>query len=121
MGKKTLKELAGEMRAAVAERGGYRELTLSRGLVVVLSRAAEQWSLSLRRPEVAPSAREVTILREAFEVAEGSEARVFVRNLLQPKTKALATYHGVALQWREVDGVDAGGRDGRDGQGKRTD
>jgi hypothetical protein len=102
MAKRTLQELAAGLRGQLLEGNGYRALTLGRGLEVVLSRVGQQWCLTLKRAEVAPSAVEVRVCREAFGVAEGSEARVFVRNLLQPKTGTVATYHGVALQWREV-------------------
>ncbi len=100
---KKLVEIAAEMRCQLAEgNGGYRSIPLRGGLEIVLSRAGEQWWLTLKRPDVSPSQNEVDICRRAFGVAEGAGERVFARRMLMAKTRELALFRGVEFSWQEV-------------------
>jgi hypothetical protein len=102
MGKKTLKELAAEMRARLILESGYLPVALSGGLELVLSRAGERWALTLKRPDVKPAPMELEICRRAFGVPEGAGERTFARQMLMQRTRELTLYRGIELSWREV-------------------
>jgi hypothetical protein len=95
-----LHDLADHMRQ-LCDNNGVAYATLTGGLELVLSRADERWSLTLKRPDVFPSATEISIIRCAFGVPAEPGLRPFERHLPQPKTKHIALYRGYELTWRE--------------------
>jgi hypothetical protein len=101
--KKSLAEIAGEMRGRLQGRNGYEWLRLSGGLEIVFSKSERRWTLVLKRTDVEPSAREVEICRKAFGTPEGAGVRRFARRMLTSRTKELALYRGVELAWWETE------------------
>lgn len=101
--KKTLAEIAGEMRGRLVGRNGYEWMRLGGGLEIVFSKSERRWTLVLKRPDVAPSEHEVAICRKAFGAPEEAGVRVFARQMLTPRTKELALYRGVELAWWETE------------------
>lgn len=99
---RALADLAATMRQQLADRNGYRTLSLSRGLELVLVRADQRWTLTIKRPNVPPSETEISVIRHAFGVPIEPGTRAFKRALPSPKTGQIITYHGIELTWREV-------------------
>jgi hypothetical protein len=100
--KRTLAQIAADMRAQLALENGYVPCRLGGGLELVLSRSDDHWQLVAKRTDVAPSDVEIATLRRAFGVPEEPHVRPFARRMLTPKTREMALYRGIELSWREV-------------------
>lgn len=87
----TLTQIAFLMRRE-ARQSGKAQRTLKRGLTLTLQRQGNHWTLSLTRPEVPPSEREVTICRARFEVPASAAE----------ETDQVGEYHVTRLKWTEV-------------------
>ena len=93
--------LAAEMKDALTQHPGWRQVPLAGGLTIVLQRKDDQWRLALGRRGVPPSATEIAVCAEAFGVPEGSEPSVQPTTRPHPKTGQPVHWLIAELRWIE--------------------
>ncbi len=85
-----------------AEVKGSAYAKLPRGLEIVMQRMGDQqWRLAVARQDTMPSADEITIVRDAFNVPAGTEETPGVKTRKSPKTNLPVTYNVVEMTWQE--------------------
>lgn len=87
----TLTQIAFLLRREARSSGRARH-TLKRKLTLTLTKKGPEWTLSLTRPDVPPSEREVAICRVRFDVPENAKQ----------ESTTVGGYHIVRLSWTET-------------------
>jgi len=101
--KRTLVQIAAELRGQlISDPTAYVPFRLRSGLEGVLSRYGDHWILTLQRPNTRPAEAEVRRCRAVFGVPEETARRMFSRQVLMAKTRALVLYLGVEMTWWET-------------------
>jgi hypothetical protein len=88
----SLKEIA-EMMRKEAQRDGVAEITLERGLNLLLRREGTIWTLTMKRRGERPSPQEQAIVRNCFDVPKKIKAKY------QEET----SFYFVILAWTDAD------------------
>lgn len=88
----SLKEIATLMRRE-AQRDGTAEMTLERGLNLVMRREGTIWTLTMKRRGERPSAQEQAIVRNCFDVPRKVKA----------KYQESTSFYFVILTWTDAD------------------
>ena len=100
-----LTAIAAEMRAMIVTSGAHwAHRRLAHGLELVLQRRGRQWRLALGRPDVRPSAEEVAVCMEAFDVAPDTDWHYDSKVKIGRSNQGVE-YHVAEMFWTEVGDV----------------
>jgi hypothetical protein len=96
-----LTAIATDMTEKATEKGSAYS-KLPRGLELVMQRMSDQqWRLAVARQDTTPSAEEIAIVRDAFNVPAGTEETPAVKTRQHPKTRLPVTYNVIEMFWQE--------------------